>query len=263
LSARATHYAVRMNDSPLMSGLKNGTAPISQYRYYIRMMYPVVVGFNKALVQSMSKIDNVVQRSMLSALVEQLIEEQRHNDLWRELLDAFAVDHDVDYASFLKLTLGIQPSVLKSMTKRVLECLDTPEPGILLPQTPYPQIVLALWHSLMVSSTEPDLSFWEHYACQFSIEAIIYDVVSDSIYPGIVNRPDLNFDDRCIAWWREHAKQGSEGTKRSDEEKHLRLARHALDRNVKSDSLHRRVLSRADVAMKLFVATAFAVPSEE
>ena len=108
---------------------------------------------------------------------------------------------------------------------------------------------------MWMTGSDPKFAFWEHYAGQFGMEAMIFQFVTTSFYPGLVDHPELGTDDKKIRWWREHAKQGAEPGKKSDEEKHLELAKIALSRSPAANELAAPVRATGEDAMRLLAAT--------
>jgi hypothetical protein len=130
-------------------------------------------------------------------------------------------------------------------------------PGV-FPDAPFPEPVLALYHHLWSGAVYGDVDYWEQFASQSSIEVMIYDVVSTSVYPGVTGNPTLDLGPVTVQWWREHARQGSTTPgHRTDEEKHLELAMITLNRTQITKPLARRVRARAEDTMRLFAAALF------
>lgn len=254
LFAAAHAVAGQMNLSPFVSRIRTHQATPDEYIEYISFMYPVVVTFNRALVNSLAKLDNVNQSRILGRLLQQLFEEQRHNEMYRTMLKAHGIDHSLLYRLFREYQDNIDQEMFRGMRKSML--LEPASCSISAFDTsmPFPPVVHVLCDLLLDSACNPLISFWEHYASQSAIEAIILEVTSDSIYPGVVLSTKMNLGPYTIAWWKEHARQGTEQG-RSDEEKHLRVARITLDKYVQSKSLVTNVLDRANQVMRLFRAT--------
>jgi hypothetical protein len=142
------------------------------------------------------------------------------------------------------------------MTRDVLAALTKDEenysPGV-FPDPPFPEPVLALYHHFLMTATYENIDYWEHFACQSSVEMTIYSVVSATVLPGVQGNPELDGGPATLAWWVEHAQhEGSSG--RTDEEKHLDMSRLALNRSETANSLKDAVVARADDALKLFAA---------
>lgn len=256
----AQNYAWRINDSELATSCRQRTLPQERYFAYITAMYPIVVGFNRALIRSIAKVDHVRQFQLVKYLSEQLREEQMHNALWRSKLDKYGIDHDRLYTELEEYVTRYGDEALDEMTGQMIaaarEDVADVAPGV-FPDAVVPEPVLALYHLLYQTATDPEIDYWEHFACQSAVEYIIYDVVSTSVYPGVAARDDLNLGAATVTWWEEHARQGSEKSgKRSDEEKHLEMARIALNRTDRPNEIAERLLSRAEDAMRLFAGSA-------
>lgn len=255
----ARWYAAKMNESQFATDLRDWKLPRERYLSFVAGMYPSVVGFNRALIRSITKVDHVRRSIFVKALAEQLREEQSHNQLWREKMDAYGLDHAALYDAFESYMARFTTAELDSMTLDVLDALTEDlgnvAPGC-FPDAEFPEPVLALYHHLWMSASNDDIDYWEHYASQSSIEVIIFDVVSTSVYPGVCGNPELDGGPVSLRWWSEHARQGApEPGMRSDEEKHLELAQIMLNRNDIPAMLERRVATRADDTMRLFAAT--------
>jgi hypothetical protein len=256
---RAREFAAVVNDAELLTTLRNRKLSRDRYLAFIAAMYPCVVGFNRALIRSIAKVDHVRQSGLVKALAEQLQEEQDHNQMWRRMLTAYEIDHEEIYRTLVDYMTQFSQRELDRMTKDVLaaltEDLRDVSPGC-FPDPVFPEPVLALYHHLYMTGTHDDVHYWEHFASQSSMEVIIYDIVSTSIFPGVVGNPELDAGAESTQWWAEHAKQGSEVMgKRTDEEKHLQLAQIALNRSATAESLKTYIASRAEDTMRLFTAT--------
>jgi len=173
-------------------------------------------------------------------------------------LDAPVVESDAEINAFQQGQNGMVMSGIWETTRyseALGEDLGNHSPGC-FPDAEFPEAVLALYHHLWMSASRDDVDYWEHYASQSAIEVIIFDVVSTSVYPGIVGNPTLDAGPVSQQWWREHARQGAaEPGMRSDEEKHLELAQLMLNRGEIPAMMERRVANRADETMRLFAAT--------
>lgn len=255
----ARWYAAKMNESEFANALREWRLPRERYLAFIATMYPSVVGFNRALIKSLSKVDHVRRSVFVKALAEQLREEQAHNQLWRQKMDAYGLDHLAVYENFEAYLGQFTIEQLDRMTLEVIDALGEDlgnlSPGC-FPDAPFPEPVLALYHHLWMCASREDVDYWEHYASQSAIEVIIFDVVSTSVYPGVAGNPALDAGPVSLQWWREHARQGAaEPGMRSDEEKHLELAQLMLNRGEIPALMERRVANRADETMRLFAAT--------
>lgn len=253
-------YSRRVNESELATSCRNLTLPKERYLGYVAAMYPIVVGFNRALIRSIAKVDHVREYRLVKHLSEQLQEEQMHNSLWRSKMEKYGLNHERLYSD-LETYLGrFSDDELNGMTEQMIavarEDVANVAPGI-FPDPVVPEPVLGLYHFLYQTATDPEIDFWEHFACQSAVEYIIFEVVSTSVFPGISAREDLNLGAPTTKWWQEHARQGSEITgKRSDEEKHLELSKLALNRTARVNELADRIISRAEDAMCLFAGSA-------
>ena len=255
----ASSYAARMNASGFATSLRTRRMPRQRYVGFLSMMYPSVVGFNRALIKSISKVDHVRQSGFVKALAEQLKEEQDHNQMWRRKLEVYGIDHEALYRTLEGYLERFTPAQMDRMTRCVLDALgkdlENTSPGC-FPDPAFPEPVLALYHHLWMTASREDVHYWEHFASQGAIEAIIFDVVSTSVWPGVVGNPELDGGSATIQWWKEHARQGSsESGVPTDEEKHLQLSQLALNRTDLPPDLSARVTSRAEDTMRLFAAT--------
>lgn len=252
-------YAEDANNTEFATALRDQTLPRDRFLRYVAAMYPIVIGFNRALIRSMSKVDLVLECVFVKALAEQLQQEQTHNQLWRQMLDVYGLDHGAMYRDLQQYMKRFSPAHLDQMTQDLSDALaddiENVSPGV-FPQPAFPEPVLALYHQLWMTASYEDFDYWEHYASQFAIEVIICDVVSTSIFPGVVGNEALEDGPSSFEWWKEHAKQGgAELGDRSAEEKHIELAKIMMNRSQFAASISDRVLVSAERAMRLFVAT--------
>jgi hypothetical protein len=258
VSDRACAHAAYLNQSEFMSSLRTRVMATERYIDMISGTYPIVVSFNRALIRSMSKLDNVRSSKLIKGLAQQLYEEQSHNDMWRDMLKSFDVDHAALYTTFKEYMDSFSTDRLDRMTREVIEALmATPEnvaPGV-FPCPVFPEPALALCHHMFMVARSDAVSFWSHFSSQSAIEMTLYDVVSQSIYPGVVGNPDLDRGHRSTEWWKEHARQASEGGKRSTEEKHLQIARHTLNRSEEANDQAKDVLRITEETLRLFSAS--------
>jgi hypothetical protein len=176
--------------------------------------------------------------------------------MWRTKLDVFGVDHQALYWDLTDYLSRFTSVELERMTRDVLAALtkdaENYSPGV-FPEPPFPEPVLALYHHFFMTATYENIDYWEHFACQSSVEMTIYSVVSATVLPGVQGNPELDGGPATLAWWIEHAQhEGSSG--RTDEEKHLDMSRLALNRSETANSLKDAVVARADDALKLFAA---------
>jgi hypothetical protein len=253
----ARRYAAQMNGCEFATLLRSRRLDKRRYVAFIANLYPCVIGFNRALIRSIAKVDHVLHGSFIKALAEQLVEEQTHNQMWRTKLDVFGVDHQALYWDLVDYLGRFSTAELERMTREVLAALGRDatnwRPGI-FPDPPFPEPVLALHHHLFMTATYDDIDYWEHFACQSAIEMTIYSVVSTTVLPGVQGHPELDGGPATLRWWIEHAHtDGAPGT-RTDEEKHLEVSRIALNRSETANSITESVVARAEDALRLFAA---------
>lgn len=252
----ASVYAGRMNALPFTVDLREGRVDRQRYRVFIATFYPVVVGFNRALIRGISKVDHVRHSSFVKVLAEQLKEEQAHNQLWRVMLEIFDIEHEALYGDLTDYMARFSAEELDAMTTEVLAEVARDlrrTPSRIFPDAPLPDAVLAIYHHLWMTASDPDIDHWEHFASQAGMEMVIYDVVTTSILPGVMGNRHLDLGEGTTHWWREHGKlPGANPAERSDEEKHLELSRVALNRSETANALAPRVAARAEDTMRLF-----------
>ena len=253
----AGRYAAQMNGCEFAALLRSGRIDRRRYVSFIASLYPCVIGFNRALIRSIAKVDHVLHSTFIKSLAEQLIEEQAHNQMWRTKLDVFGVDHEALYWDLTDYLSRFSAAELERMTREVLAAL-TKDPNNYAPRAfpdaPFPEPVLALYHLLFMTATYENIDYWEHFACQSAIEMTIYSVVSTTVLPGVQGHAELDGGPATLRWWTEHAKgEGSAGL-RTDEEKHLDMSRLALNRSETANSLKDAVVARAEDALRLFTA---------
>ncbi|MDQ6887431.1 MAG: hypothetical protein M3068_09065 [Gemmatimonadota bacterium] len=255
----ARRYAAQMNGCEFATLFRTRRLDKRRYVTFLAHMYPCVIGFNRALIRSISKVDHVLHSGFVKALAEQLEEEQAHNQMWRTKLDVFGVDHESIYWTLVDYLSRFSPVELERMTRMVLqELTDDPThyaPGV-FPDAPFPEPVLALYHHLWMTASYDDIDYWEHFASQCAVEMAIYNVVSTTIIPGIHSNSELNGGPATMRWWLEHSKlDGAQNGARTAEEKHLEVSRIALNRSETANSLRDIVASRAEETLRLFAAT--------
>ena len=256
----ADQYAARINASELATDLREMKADREQFFGYVTAMYPIVVGFNRCLIRSLAKIDHVREPKLIRYLCEQLREEQDHNGMWRRKMERYGLDHEKLYTDLENYLDRYSEEELDRMTTDLILVLredqDNVSPGI-FPDAPLPEAVIGLYHHLYMTATDPTTDYWIHFACQSAVEYIIYDVVSTSVYPGVAGNDKLNQGKVTLTWWQEHARQGSEGTgKRSDEEKHLAMAKIGMNKEERPNEIVEAIIEKAEDAMRLFAGTA-------
>jgi hypothetical protein len=253
----ARRYAAQMNGCEFATLLRSRRLDRQRYLAFIASLYPCVIGFNRALIRSIAKVDHVLHSGFIKSLAEQLHEEQTHNQMWRTKLDVFGVDHQALYWNLTDYLGRFSAAELERMTRDVLAGITKDPtnyaPGV-FPDSPFPEPVLALQHFLFMSATYEDIDYWEHFASQSAIEMTIYSVVSTTVLPGVQGHPELDGGAATLRWWTEHAKADANAGVRTDEEKHLDMSRIALNRSETANSLKEAVVARAEDALRLFAA---------
>lgn len=248
-----------MNECRFAHALRERRITREQWIAFISALYPAVVGFNRALILSIAKVDHVRNSAFLGALAEQLKEEQAHNQLWRDKLARFGVDHERMYSELEAYHARFTATELDEMTAATLaavtEDLSRGAEGI-FPDAIFPDAVLALCHLLGTSATHEEVGYWEHFASQAGIEMVIWGVVSATVLPGVLGNPALDLGPETTQWLREHGQvAGTKSEVRTDEEKHLDLSRIALNRSTEANADVALVGARAESAMRLFAAS--------
>jgi len=258
----AARYAAEMNASPFAIALRDRRVSQRNYMAFIATMYPVVVGFNGALIRSISKLDHVRNSSFVKVVARQLEEEQAHNQLWRAMLEVFDIDHEALYDELQEYCARLSPDELDRRTLATLEAVRRDLAAGAHPHfegSPFPSAVLALHHHLAMTAGDPEIPYWEHFASQASIEMTIYEVVNQTILPGVLHHPELDRGVASTHWWLEHGRNPvSDGGLRTDEEKHLALSRSALNRSETANTIALDVEARAEDTLRLFAATLIA-----
>jgi hypothetical protein len=253
----ARRYAAQMNGCEFATLLRSRRLDRRRYVAFIASLYPCVIGFNRALIRSIAKVDHVLHSSFIKSLAEQLHEEQTHNQMWRTKLEVFGVDHEALYWDLTEYSSRFSTAELERMTRDVLGALTKDPtdyaPGA-FPDAPFPEPVLALYHQLFMTATYEDIDYWEHFASQSAIEMTIYSVVSSTVLPGVQGHPELDGGPATLRWWTEHAKAEGNSGVRTDEEKHLDMSRVALNRSETANSRKETVVARAEDALRLFAA---------
>lgn len=258
----AQRYAGEMNASEFAATMRMRRLSRRSYVAFIATMYPVVVGFNRALIRSIAKVDHVRHSTFVRSLAQQLEEEQAHNQLWRAMLEVHGVDHDAMYNDVEEYFQELDDDVLDRCTQETLAAVRR-DLGAghaqRFPDATFPDAVLALCHHLSESATDPSISYWEHFASQAGIEMVIFDVVTQSILPGVTGHPELDLGVASTRWWLEHGRPPEPREHhRTDEEKHLALSRTALNRSETANAVSRQVEARAEDTMRLFAAALIA-----
>jgi len=258
----AKRYAAEMNASAFATAVRRRHLSRRSHIAFIATMYPLVVGFNRALIRSIAKVDHVRHSTFVRALAQQLEEEQAHNQLWRAMLEVFDVDHEQLYNDIEEYFDGFSDEELDRHTHDVLGAvrrdLGTGDCNR-FPNATFPDAVLALYHHLWKSASDESVSYWEHFASQAGIEMMIYDVVTTSILPGVLEHPELDRGIASTHWFMEHGQPPEPVTRhRTDEEKHLAISRMALNRSETANTVADAVMSRAEDTMRLFAAALIA-----
>jgi hypothetical protein len=259
-------YAGEMVACDFARAIHQRVLPRRSYVAFLATMYPVVVGFNRALIRSIAKVDNVRNSSFVRVLARQLDEEQAHNQLWRVMLEVFGVDHEAVYGDFEEYIGALDADELdrrtRDVTARVRRDLSAGSRDVFR-GSPFPDAVPALFHHLWTSASDDGITYWEHFASQAGIEMVIFDVVSSAILPGVSGHPELDLGVASTRWWTEHGahprEQDDQSERpRTDEEKHLALSRAALNRSETANAISQAVAARAEDTMRLFAATLIA-----
>jgi hypothetical protein len=258
----AARYAGEMNACAFATALREHRVSQRNYTAFIATMYPVVVGFNGALIRSISKLDHVRNSSFVKVVARQLEEEQAHNQLWRAMLEVFDIDHESLYDELQEYCARLSADEMNARMTATLEDVRRDLSAGGRPHfdgSPFPSAVLALHHHLAMTASDPDIPYWEHFASQAAIEMAIYDVVNATILPGVLHHPELDRGVSSTHWWLEHGKNPvADAAARTDEEKHLALSRSALNRSETANALAADVEARAEDTLRLFAATLIA-----
>jgi len=262
VTALAQRYAAEMNASAFATATRQRHLSRRSYIAFIATMYPIVVGFNRALIRSIAKVDHVRNSSFVKSIARQLEEEQSHNQLWRGMLEVFGVDHSALYDDFEEYIESFSKEELDELTADVLPAVRR-DLGAgarsRFENSGFPDAVLALYHHLYNSASDDSVSYWEHFASQAGIEMVIYDVVTTSILPGVLDHPELDRGLASTHWWLEHGQPPKPVARnQTDEEKHLALSKMALNRSETANVLAIPVESRAEDTMRLFAAALIA-----
>lgn len=259
--SRAAEHAAYLHDSEVLTTWRSKELPPNRYARIIAGMYPCVVGFNRALIRSVAKLDNVQDSDLVRNLAEQMIEEQDHNQLWRVMMESFEVDHNGLYSRLRQYLSRYTTAELNEKTAAVVEAVlkdrENSSPGI-FDGPPVPEPAVALYHHMFTVADDPSYSFWCHFGSQSAIESLLYDFTSNSIYPGTAGNPALDKGPRTVAWWKEHARTSGDINEPTTEEKHLYLSRRALNRSPIANDDAEAVLRAVDASLHLFAAASLA-----
>ncbi len=224
----ARYYVDQWNASALATALRERRLSITEYRHYITKMYPMVVGFNGGLIQSITKSEELQQSDLaaqlvkemqkvdhvrnsqrvgklavelrniareerlplLRALAGQLKEEQEHNDYYRKMLEIHGIDHEAYYTAFETYLNGIPSGERDHLTQEVLTALMQARTPEAFPNAPFPQPILAICHYLLGTATDPEVTFLIYLALQSGIEFALVKAISESVFPGVAGSRD-------------------------------------------------------------------------
>ena len=224
----ARYYVDQWNASALATALRERRLSITEYRHYITKMYPMVVGFNGGLIQSITKSEELQQSDLaaqlvkemqkvdhvrnsqqvgklavelrniareerlplLRALAGQLKEEQEHNDYYRKMLEIHGIDHEAYYTAFETYLNGIPSGERDHLTQEVLTALMQARTPEAFPNAPFPQPILAICHYLLGTATDPEVKFLIYLALQSGIEFALVKAISESVFPGVAGSRD-------------------------------------------------------------------------
>jgi bacterioferritin (cytochrome b1) len=224
----ARYHIKRWNAKELVTALRERRLSITEYRHFITRMYPLVVGFNGGLIQSitkleelqksvraselvkeMQKVDHVrkshrvgklavelrniareEQLPTLRALAGQLREEQEHNDYYRKMLEVHAIYHETYYTGFETYLNGIPIEERDRLTHEVITALMAARTPDAFLNASFPQPILAICHYLKQAAADPEVKFLIYYAIQSGIEFALVKAISESVFPGVAGTRD-------------------------------------------------------------------------
>jgi hypothetical protein len=228
IDALARYYVNQWNAKALPTALRERRLAITEYRHFFTKMYPLVVGFNGGLIQSITKIEELQQSvragelvkemqqvdhvrnsnrvgklavelrtiareerlATLRALAGQLKEEQEHNDLYRKMLEVHGIDHEAYYTAFELYLNDIPIGERDHLTHEVLSALREAQTPDAFPNTSFPQPILAICHYLQRTAADPAVKFFISISLQSSIEFALVKAVSETIFPGVAGTRD-------------------------------------------------------------------------
>src|SRR6266581_8573797 len=228
IDAIARYYVDQWNATALTTALRKRRLSITEFRHYITKMYPMVVGFNGGLIQSITKSEELQQSDLaaqlvkemqkvdhvrnsqrvgklavelrniareerlplLRALAGQLKEEQEHNDYYRKMLEIHGIDHEAYYTAFETYLNGIPSGERDHLTQEVLTALMQARTPEAFPNAPFPQPILAICHYLLGTATDPEVKFLIYLALQSGIEFALVKAISESVFPGVAGTRD-------------------------------------------------------------------------
>ena len=251
----ALRYAQAIDRLPVIAGIGDGTTSKAQYLAFIASMYPIVVGFNRALTLSMTKLDNVRESAHIKAISIQLREEQEHNQMWREMLEAHGIDHKLIYSDLQAFLSRTEPDRLTALTEEFVASRSGDgdfNGSTVFKDCPFPDAIAALHHYMWMTGALPRFHYLEHYASQLAMEVVIGYTVTRSIGPGVIARSELSIDGRAINWWTAHTLNCNHGAP-SEEEKHIQLAVHTLNARGGNGS-EASILATTEIKLMLFQA---------
>jgi hypothetical protein len=167
LEQMALTYAAKKNTLPLFQKLRQGDLAKDWYLRYICSMYPIVVGFNRALMNSMTKLDPIGDSEHIRGLCKQLAEEQIHNELWRKMLRSYGIcDHQL-YKIFIDEHNRLGKSVLTHLTEDILTNVKNKHySGNSLGSNSlyFPEAVHALYCEMQSNSIVESVDYWVQFA---------------------------------------------------------------------------------------------------
>ena len=255
----AESYGKRMSDTEFATTLSNSKLSVERYRSYIISTYPLVVAFNRGMATSFAKIDPGIDHQLLKGLSKQLIEELAHNDLWRRKLTTFGVDYNRAYKTFKS---EVDAIVVDEKNKRRSELIEElrKEPDNVLPSLfpnlSFPEPVYGLYLQAEWTGSDSSVGHSTHFACQLAIEIAVFEVVSESVLPGVRNSPELSPNSESLAWWREHARATEDDPSRgAAEQRHQQLALEKLNDMNFDENERASLLKIVEDTMILLVAT--------
>ena len=254
---KAAAIGERLNRSEFLTSLRERVLQRTRYAFYTWSCYPIVVGFNRALIRSLSRLDNVRSAPLVKQLAVQLQEEQEHNDMWRAMMAAYGIDHAAVYTRLDDYLSAFSREALDSMTRDVIAAVTADSNNFsprCFPNPVFPEPVLALYHHMYMLACDDSMTFWCQFGSQSAIEATVYVIGSESFYPGLRGNPELDLGLPSYQWWQEHAKGGHEGKGRSTEEKHLEIAKIRLNKAKEANAREGEILHAVDETLQLLCA---------
>lgn len=228
IEALARYYVNQWNATALATALRERRLSLMEYLHFLTKMYPLVVGFNGGLIQSITKIEELQQSvrvgelvkemqkvdhvrnskqvgklavelrniareerlPTLRALAGQLREEQEHNDYYRKMLEVHGIDHEAYYTAFEIYLNGIPLVERDLLTQEVLTALREARTPNTFPNASFPQSLLAICHYLKRAAADPAIKLFIYFALQSGIEFALVKAVSESVFPGVAGTRD-------------------------------------------------------------------------